>query len=416
MNKKIKKAFDIALNLLKPSRKDLEHGLNLHQDSIVCDAYGFAPNSAVDSDVVRKVIEEGISEIEIKDLLEEMAMTRFLYEKTEQKEFKEAFEAAGVTCIFQNAGAEGPSPLNLIKRFSYYSYVSDMIPDFINRAILPDDIEFTKEQKRHCLYLSLNDVPLMEHWNSVEEELKYIQIFFQLGCRMMHLTYNRRNMIGDGCAETSNSGLSDFGRTVIREMNRVGVIIDLAHSGWQTCLDAAQVSKMPVVASHSACYSLNEHYRAKSDEVISAIADTEGYLGICCIPAFLGGDGNINAFLDHIDYVVKNFGVDYVAIGTDVGYRSQNAEKEFKKIPKRHKTHCAWWNFWHTNDPLFDSQWNQPQQCDSLAWTNWPLFTVGLIQRGYSDSDIQKIIGGNVMRVAHAVLGKSCAKLYSKHK
>ena len=78
---------------------------------------------------------------------------------------------------------------------------------------------------------SINGVPLPQDWVSVEEELRYIRVFFQLGVRMMHLTYNRRNVIGDGCAEPGNAGLSDFGRAVVQEMNRVGVIVDVAHSG-----------------------------------------------------------------------------------------------------------------------------------------------------------------------------------------
>ena len=79
-------------------------------------------------------------------------------------------------------------------------------------------------------------MPLPGEQATVEQELRFISQFFELGCRMMHLTYNRRNPIGDGCAEPANAGLSDFGRAVIAEMNKVGVIADVAHSGWQTCL------------------------------------------------------------------------------------------------------------------------------------------------------------------------------------
>jgi len=404
MNKRIQDVYDVALNILKPSRRDLERGLKLHKNSIVIDAYGFAPRSAVDGDAIRKAIEQGASETELKDLTEEMQMMRHLIDKTEQQEFKEAWEASGVTCIFQNAGEEGQSPLRLIKRFARFTHVTDVMRDFLNRATVPDDIESTKKQGRYCFYLTMNGVPLMQQWNSVEEELAYIRIFFQLGCRMMHLTYNRRNMIGDGCAEPANAGLSDFGRTVVREMNHIGVIVDIAHSGWQTSLESAKVSERPVVASHSTCLAINKHCRAKPDEVIRAIADTGGYIGICCIPAFLGGMGDITSMLDHIEYITKKFGTDYVAIGTDTSDISRNDRKESKKIPKRRRIHPRFANFWPENDPLFDPKWRQEKQLMSLAWTNWPLFTVGLVQRGYSDKDIQKIIGGNVLRVARAVL------------
>ena len=91
MNEKMQKARDMALSLLKPSQKDLDHGLELHRDSVVVDAYGFAPCSAVDGDAVRKAIEEGISDTELKDLTEEMQMTRHLVDKVAQQEFKEAW-------------------------------------------------------------------------------------------------------------------------------------------------------------------------------------------------------------------------------------------------------------------------------------------------------------------------------------
>jgi len=402
MNEAIQRAREVALSILKPTQSEIEHGMELHQNSIVCESYGFAPRAAVDGDTVKAAVEAGASDIEIRDMMEDMSMTRYVTEPKEREEFMAAWEAAGVTCILQNAGEEGNSPLRLIKRLARFTYVTDMMRDFIQKAVTPDDIVAAKEQNKHCLYLISNGVPLPQDWISVEEELRYIRVFFQLGCRMMHLTYNRRNMIGDGCAEPANAGLSDFGRAVVAEMNCVGVIVDVAHSGWQTSLEAAQISERPMVASHSGCTALNNHHRCKPDEVIRAIVDTGGYIGICCIPAFLGGSGDINAMLDHIDYIAQNFGVDHVAIGTDVAYVSSFAGQENQKIPKRRSSRSRWEALWRPND--FAPEWRQEHQRLSMAWTNWPIFTIGLVQRGYSDNDIQKIIGGNVLRVANAVL------------
>ncbi|MGD8238906.1 MAG: membrane dipeptidase, partial [Armatimonadota bacterium] len=144
--------------------------------------------------------------------------------------------------------------------------------------------------------------------------------------------------------------------------------------------------------------------RCKPDEVIGAIADTGGYIGICCIPAFLGGSGDITAMLDHIDHVAKNFGADHVTIGTDVAYSSSASAEENRKIPGRGPTRPRWEGFWPEDDPLRAPEWNQEYQKLSMAWTNWPIFTIGMVQRGYSDEDIRKILGGNVLRVARAVL------------
>ena len=402
MNESIQRARESALDILKPSQRDIEHGMELHKNSIVCESYGFSPRAAVDGEAVKIAVEAGASETELQDITEDMRMTRYVTDPREREEYKTAWEAAGVTCILQNAGEEGNSISRLIKRLARYTYVTDMMRDFVQRAVTPDDIIAAKEQNKHCLYMVANGVPLPQDWVSVEEELRYIRVFFQLGCRMMHLTYNRRNMIGDGCAEPANAGLSDFGRAVVAEMNRVGVIVDIAHSGWQTSQEAARASEKPMVASHSGCAALNPHHRCKPDEVIRAIVDTGGYIGICCIPAFLGGSGDISAMLDHIDYVVKKFGADHVAIGTDVTHTSSASGQEWRKIPKRRSVRSGWEALWQPDD--FPSEFRQDHQRLSMAWTNWPLFTVDMVQRGYSDDDIQKILGGNVLRVARAVL------------
>ena len=403
-NELIQEARRVALDILKPSEKDLEHGLELHTDSLVFETYGFAPRAAMDGDAIRRAAEAGASAIELKDMREEMSMTRFATDPAERAEFVEAWEAAGVTCIFQNAGEEGQDPMRLIKRLARFTHATDLMRDFMPKAVTADDVERAKKENRHCLYFSGNGVPLRQDWVSVEDELGYVRVFFQLGIRMMHLTYQRRNMIGDGCGEATDGGLSDFGRAVVAEMNRVGVIVDVAHCGWQTSLDAAKASGKPMVASHTTCTALNKHIRSKPDEVIGAIVDTGGLVGICCIPSFLGGTGDIGAMLDHIDHVVRKFGADYVGIGTDVAYTSRNAAVENKKIPSRPKARKEFRSLW-PEDSLTSGPGAHPKARESLAWTNWPLFTVGLVQRGYSDADIRKILGGNMLRVARDVLG-----------
>jgi len=401
LNPSIQDARQVALKILQPSAKELQHGLELHAGSLVFDTYGFSPRAAVDGEKLKSLVEAGASEIEVKDRREEMSMTRYVTDPIEQAEYREAWRASGVTCIFQNAGEEGQDPLRLLKRLARFTYATDMLKDFVPKAALPQDIVAAKEEGRHCLYFTGNGVPLTQHWVSVEDELRYLRVFFQLGIRMMHLTYQRRNMIGDGSGEPANAGLSDFGRRVIREMNEVGVIPDCAHSGWQTSLEAAQVSEKPAVASHSTCGGIYPHIRSKPDEVIKAIAGTGGLIGICCIPRYLRGTGDINALLDHIDYAVKLVGADHVGIGTDVAYSSQQSAEENKKVPSLGKRREEFRSLWPNDDFKTTSEMTR-----SVAWTNWPLFTVGLVKRGYSDDDIRKIIGGNMLRVCQSALGE----------
>lgn len=400
MNEKMKVDYEIVLNILKPTKKQLERGLELHRDSLVFDTYGFMPRAAVDGDAIAKAINDQASPLEIQDMQEDMSMSRFVTSDRERLELESAWKASGVTCVFQNSGEEGNDVKRLLKRLAHFTYTTDMLKDFVAKAVTPDDIVRAKKENRHALYFTGNGVPLPQDWVSVEEELRYISVFFQLGIRMMHLTYNRRNIIGDGCAEKGNAGLSDFGRAAVKEMNRVGVIVDIAHSGWQTALEAAQLSERPMVASHSSVASVHEHMRSKPDNVIRAIADTGGYLGICCIPRFLGGSGDIAAMMRHIDYIVKNYGSDHVGIGTDVAYTSSFAGEENKKIPSYRRPRNRWEALWPD-----DSFKETTEMQQSMAWTNWPLFTVGMVQMGYSENDIRKILGGNALRVARAALG-----------
>ena len=398
-NDRIERDRQVALDLLKPSKRDLDYGLGLHRDSLVFDAYGFSPRAAVDGDAVRSLMEDAASDMELQDQREDMGMTRAATVTAEREEFIRGWDAAGMTCIFQNCGEESSDPLRLIKRLARFTYLTDHLRGVLRRAVTPADVEQAHAEGEGCLYFAGNGVPLTQQWVSVEDELRYIKIFFQLGIRMMHVTYNRRNRLGDGCAETANGGLSDFGRAAVAEMNRVGVIVDVAHSGWQTSLEAARRSTKPMVASHTTCGGIYPHIRSKPDEVIRAIVETGGYVGICCIPRFLRRSGDIRAFLDHIDYAVKKFGSDHVAIGTDVAYTSQHAAVENRKIPARRPQRTRFAALWPEDD--FDTTAAMTQ---SLAWTNWPLFTVGMVQRGYRDADIRKILGTNVLRVARAAL------------
>ncbi len=401
MNKRIEACRQAALEVLQPSKKDLEHGLELHRDALVWDSYGFAPTGPFDCEKIERIITENADAGEFRNNIEEMRSIGFLDDPEAMREYREAWEASGVDCIFQNAGAENVAheAEKLLLRFSRFTYLMDSRRDIYMRSTFPEDIETAFSKSLRTLYLTTNAVPVPQGCENEQDMLYFIRVFFHLGCRMMHLTYNRRNLIGDGCGERSDGGLSEFGRAVIREMNRVGVIPDVAHCGLRTSLEAAEVSEKPLVASHSTCYALAPHIRAKTDEVIKEIVRTNGFIGICVIPNFLKGSGKIDALLDHIGYIAENFGADFVAIGTDATHQIATRE------PKRYiKSRPRFPSFWPENS--FLPEYAVDIDNNSLAWTNWPLFTVGLVQRGYSDDDIRKIIGLNVMRVAKETLKK----------
>lgn len=402
MNEAIERGRKVALGILNPTRKELDRGLALHEESLVVESYSLGLKAPFDGESIDAAIQMGATENELEDLFEDHSMTRWATVPELSAEFGIAWEASGVTCSFQNAGEEGNDPQVLMKRLARHTFVTDLMPDLMRRVIRPEDIEKAKKEKKHCFYMTGNGVPLAGDERSPEEELRYIRVFFQLGIRMMHLTYNRRNPIGDGCAELANAGLSDFGKEAVKELNRIGVIIDVSHTGRQTSLDAISVSDHPVIVSHSCVRALNEHVRCKDDELIEKIIASGGTMGITNVPYFLGGRGDIHTFLDHIEYVAEKFGTDHVTIGTDRPYVSLGTASEnskFQQVQVRNR----WEALWPPEEANLRKKYSEQSHIESLKWTNWPLFTVGLVQRGFSDEDIRKIIGGNIIRVAREV-------------
>ncbi len=399
MEKVIEHNRQVALKILKPTAAELQHGLELHQQSLVWDAYGFAPNGKQPGDHWDQLLASGGSRNEYRDEREYDVHIGYLQDPEMQKKFALAWQAAGVNCIFQNAGTEGNSLAVMTQRLSHYTSLCDRFPELLRRAAWAEQVEAAFQAGVPCVCPSSNGVPIRNQ-ASVEEALLDIRVLYCLGVRMMHLTYNRRNLIGDGCGERCDSGLSEFGQHVIARLNEVGVIPDVAHSGQQTSLQAAQCSAKPVVASHSTAFALNEHIRSKKDAVIKAICDSGGYVGVCTIPPFLGGSGDIAMFLNHLEYLRNTYGAEHVAIGTDRALYC-NQPLPGKIIPQFRR---IWESYWP--DDYNHGFVSTEAMADSLAWSNWPLYTVGMVQRGFSDAEIKQIIGGNVLRVCRATFQK----------
>lgn len=163
----IQRTRQAALDVLKPTAKELEHGIALHSQSVVFDGYAFAPRAAVDGAALATAIEDGASDIELQDLTETMTMTRWVTDPAEREEFELAWHASGVTSIFQNAGEECQDPQRLLKRLARFVYATDMQRSFVSKAVTPEDIVAAKKAGKRCLYLTGNGIPLTQQWVSV---------------------------------------------------------------------------------------------------------------------------------------------------------------------------------------------------------------------------------------------------------
>lgn len=212
----------------------------------------------------------------------------------------------------------------------------------------------------------------IEGGEALEGDLGVLRVLYRLGVRLLTLTWNQRNQIADGIGESrTGSGLTEFGLKVIDEMNRLGMLIDVSHLSETGFWDVIKRSKAPIVASHSNCYNLCPHPRNLKDEQIKALADKGSVIGITFVPNFLTQEKrrtNVKDVVKHIDYLVEKVGVDCVGLGSD-----------------------------------FDGTDGLPLGLEGVD--KIPNITGELLDRGYKEKDIKKILGENFLRVFKEVVG-----------
>ncbi|MBI3979345.1 MAG: membrane dipeptidase [Chloroflexi bacterium] len=234
----------------------------------------------------------------------------------------------------------------------------------------------------------------------IEGDLRLVKVFHSLGIRIIQLTYMTANFVGDGCLEPRNGGLTIFGRAVVRELNRTGILIDLSHVGERTTLDAVDAAESPVAITHACCLGLVDNPRNKTDEVIRALAARGGVMGITSHPNFVCDFDREEAptleqYLRQIDYVANLVGVDHVGIGMDY---VDGHEPNFSGTP-------AWGGTQAQADRKVPGRavWPMPYAvADSSKMLE---VTEGLLARGYAEDDVQKVLGGNWVRLFGQVWG-----------
>jgi len=225
-----------------------------------------------------------------------------------------------------------------------------------------------------------------EHFRKLDD----VDYFYGLGQRVSQLTYNARNLLGNGSTERRDDGLSDFGVAVVERMNKLGMAVDVSHCGDKTTLDAFDVSKKPVLITHSNCRALNpNHPRCKTDEAIKAMAAKGGVMGITEVRMFVSPKEptTIETMLDHFDYVTKLVGVEHLGVGSDIdllGYDAMPPE-ENKQLRAGYKGSYGF---------------REKIDIDGYHYAKRPFdLAEGLIRRKYSDPNIEGILGGNFARV-----------------
>jgi membrane dipeptidase len=268
--------------------------------------------------------------------------------------------------------------------FNYLAQIRKHIFQYPEKYILAksrEDILRAKKENKIALRL------MFQGTSPIGKNLDLLETFRELGISSLVLAYNIRTPMGDGIIEESDGGLSHLGKKFVAEMNRLGMIIDGAHAGLTTTMDAAKLTTQPMVISHSGVYSVHPHVRNVHDEHIKAVAKTGGVIGVNGIGILLGDPkARIEKYVDHIDYIVKLVGIKHVAIGLDNLYFADHFDQFMQNQRITHPEAYA-------NKAGKRSDWQCLQPEDLI-------FVVELlIQRGYSENDINQILGENILRL-----------------
>jgi membrane dipeptidase len=229
-----------------------------------------------------------------------------------------------------------------------------------------------------------------------ERDPELVELYYRLGVRVVQLTYNARNWVGDGCEEAADAGLSELGRRVIREMNRVGMVVDLSHTGRRTTLEAMEASSAPCIFSHANAAAVHPSRRNLSDEQIDAVAASGGVIGLNGFPAFVSARRRptLDDLLRHADHIAERVGTDHLSVGLDY-YQGQWPFADTRRARALYAERLAQGRWRPESYP--PPPWRYPTGLEVPS--KLPALTAALLRRGYAAGDVRKILGGNLLRV-----------------
>jgi len=314
-------------------------------------------------------------------------------------EFIEDVRRSGLTGVNITVGPVGTHPpdaafAQAVKDIEYWEAEIDAHQDVFARIRGAADLDAAKSSQRTGLSYAFQDGV------SFQEDLSRLETFHRLGVRVIQPTYNRRNLLGDGCLEPANAGLSKAGIEAVQRMNALGILVDLSHCGRQTAADAIRVSTQPVAFTHTGCAALADHPRNRTDAELRAVADKGGVAGIYFMPYLVVGQQPTAAsVIRHLEHAIDIAGEDHVSIGTDGGVSGEVLDDAFKKHFAENTRQRIAAGIAAPGEVdgayLFASDLNSPRRLETLATL--------LSARGHSDARIEKILGANLQRVFASV-------------
>jgi membrane dipeptidase len=289
---------------------------------------------------------------------------------------------AGVDYLSVNVGYDVMEPADTLRTLAAYRHWLKARPDRFLLAELPADAWRAKRDGRLAVTFDI------EGMNVLGGNLDMVEVLHDLGVRQMLFAYNRNNLAGAGC-HGEDVGLTPFGRDVVREMNRVGMIVDCTHSGYRTTMEAMELSADPVVFSHSNAWALAPHGRNIRDDQVRACAATGGVVCVTGVGRFLGGSTATSTFVDHVAHVADLVGPAHVGISLDYAFEVEGIEDLVASHPE------VW--------PPEEYPPGSGGPHDFMPPGRLPAITAELLARGFSDLEVRGVLGENMHRLASRV-------------
>ncbi|HEY2344524.1 MAG TPA: membrane dipeptidase [Xanthomonadaceae bacterium] len=307
--------------------------------------------------------------------------------------------ASGVSAINFTVGAVGSYANDYdetVRNIAHWDAQIAAHPEALVKILRAADIAKAKQEGRLGILYGFQDTTMYG------ENLDRFGEFHDFGVRIVQLTYNRRNLMGDGCLEADNAGLSKLGRDMVAMMDAHGTLLDLSHCGQRTTREGIAASKRPVAITHAGCRVVADMPRNKDDETLRLLADRGGVVGIYVMP-YLRTSGQVMAedVVRHIEYAIKVCGEDHVGIGTDGSISPVKLTPEFRKqfadeIAERQRRGISAPGE-RADSYTFAPDLNEPRRFERIAQL--------LSQRGHADARIAKVLGGNFARLFAQTIG-----------
>ena len=273
-----------------------------------------------------------------------------------------------------------------------------------------DVVEAKKKGTMSVLLSMEHPTPLSHICNdyhpALTPHLDKLEWYYNLGLRRVQLSYNRRTMFANGCTERRDAGLSFYGAELVEKMNELGMLVDCGHVGIQSSIDAVEVSKKPIIYSHTGCRAVYDHPRSKTDEALKVLAEKGGVACIYILPFFVWGkpmEAGLKEVLNHIDHAVELMGIEHVGIGSDQGIMDRSRFPSYDQAGLTHSFQPARLEAYKHFTNEIDSQ--PPRYMAELAHTDYMLsITRGLLLRSYSKKETKMILGENCLKLMKEIL------------